>query len=183
MSEDRIWRSSKEIIMDAYERIRKYQSGELLPARTGYAYLDKALLGGFYPQHAVAIGARPGVGKSYLAQKIMSNVMNVNINPQADDYVWLRCEFEMNPEDLMLRSLSKKMGKDIQDILLNEMSEDEVKEMQRCLKEENSSRITYIPKPSTVDELQNGFRVYRSSGPDTRFRRCQKEYRLVDNHV
>ena len=33
--------------MDAYERIRKYQSGELLPARTGYAYLDKALLGGF----------------------------------------------------------------------------------------------------------------------------------------
>lgn len=94
--------------MDAYERIRKYQSGELLPAHTGYAYLDKALLGGFYPQHAVAIGARPGVGKSYLAQKIMSNVMNVNINPQADDYVWLRCEFEMNPEDLMLRSLSKK---------------------------------------------------------------------------
>lgn len=54
--EDRIWRSSKEIIMDAYERIRKYQSGELLPARTGYDYLDKALLGGFYPQHAVAIG-------------------------------------------------------------------------------------------------------------------------------
>lgn len=141
--------------MDAYERIRKYQSGELLPARTGYAYLDKALLGGFYPQHAVAIGARPGVGKSYLAQKIMSNVMNVNINPQADDYVWLRCEFEMNPEDLMLRSLSKKMGKDIQDILLNEMSDEEIKEMQKCLKEENSSRITYIPKPSTVDELQN----------------------------
>ena len=35
MSEDRIWRSSKEIIMDAYERIRKYQSGELLAARTG----------------------------------------------------------------------------------------------------------------------------------------------------
>ena len=32
--------------MDAYERIRKYQSGELLPARTGYAYLDKALLEG-----------------------------------------------------------------------------------------------------------------------------------------
>nr|DAL07828.1 MAG TPA: Helicase, ATPase, REPLICATION [Bacteriophage sp.] len=104
--------------MDAYERIRKYQSGELLPAHTGYTYLDKALLGGFYPQHAVAIGARPGVGKSYLAQKIMSNVMNVNINPQANDYVWLRCEFEMNPEDLMLRSLSKKMGKDIQDILI-----------------------------------------------------------------
>ena len=47
------------------------------------------------------------------------------------------------------------MGKDIQDILLNEMSEDEVKEMRRCLREENSSRITYIPKPSTVDELQN----------------------------
>lgn len=105
MNDNRIWKTSKEIIMDAYERIMKYQSGELLPARTGYPYLDKALLGGFYPQHAIAIGARPGVGKSYLAQKIMNNVMNVNINPQADDYVWLRCEFEMNPEDLVLRSL------------------------------------------------------------------------------
>ena len=35
------------------------------------------------------------------------------------------------------------------------MSDEEIKEMQKCLKEENSSRITYIPKPSTVDELQN----------------------------
>ncbi len=41
MSEDRIWRSSKEIIMDAYERIRKYQSGELLPARTDTLILTR----------------------------------------------------------------------------------------------------------------------------------------------
>lgn len=141
--------------MDAYDRIRKYQSGELLPARTGYSYIDKALLGGFYPQHAVAIGARPGVGKSWLAQRIMANVMNAKLNPQANDYVWLRCEFEMNPEDLILRSLSRKMNEDIEDILLKEMNENELKIMQDCLKSENSARITYIPKPVTVEEFQD----------------------------
>ena len=90
------------------------------------------------------------------------------------------------------------MGKDIQDILLNEMSEDEVKEMQRCLKEENSSRITYIPKPSTVDELKNFlWNEYMPINKDKKMvfvsidhtalvqgsGDAQKKYRLVDNHV
>ena len=67
MNDNRIWKTSKEIIMDAYERIMKYQSGELLPARTGSPYLANAVLGGFYSQHAQVIGARPGVGKTELA--------------------------------------------------------------------------------------------------------------------
>ena len=80
--------------MDAYERIMKYQSGELLPARTGYPYLDKALLGGFYPQHAIAIGARPGVGKSYLAQKIMNNGNNC-------DTLWIAVKNTVSPNDVI----------------------------------------------------------------------------------
>ncbi len=151
---ERIWASSAEIVREAYLQIRKYQSGELMPARTGFDYIDKAMLGGFYPQQSLAIGARPGVGKSWLAQRIMDNVMNPVINPQAMDYAWLRCEFEMNPIDLMLRSLSEKMDKPIEDILLYEQTAEEEKRMKEILRAENSKRITYVPRPASVEDLR-----------------------------
>lgn len=152
--QDRIWRSSKEIVTEAYLQIQRYQSGELRPASTGFDYIDKAMLGGFYPQQSLAIGARSGVGKSWLAQRIMSNVMNPVINPQAKDYAWLRCEFEMNPIDLMLRSISEKMRKPMEDILLYKQTAEEERVMKDILRSENSSRITYVPRPSTVEELR-----------------------------
>lgn len=155
MAEDaRIWRRSSEVITDVYNNIRAYQTGRMRPASTGFTYLDKALLGGLYPQHAIAIGARPGVGKSYLAQMIMGNVMDPKVNPQATDYAWLRCEFEMNPMDIMLRSLSRKMGMDVESLLLRDPDEDTLRRMQEHLREENSSRVTYVPRQVSVDDLR-----------------------------
>lgn len=151
---EKIWASSAEIVKEAFYQIRKYQTGELRPASTGFPYIDKAMLGGFYPQQSLAIGARPGVGKSWLAQRIMDNVMNPIVNPQAMDYAWLRCEFEMNPIDLMLRSLSEKMGKPIEDILLYEQTSAEDEAMKEILRKENSKRITYVPRPASVEQLQ-----------------------------
>lgn len=152
---EKIWKSSGEVITEVYNNIRAYQKGEMRPARTGLSYIDKALLGGFYPQHAVAIGARPGIGKSYLAQVIMENVMDVGLNPRAGNYAWLRCEFEMNPMDIMLRSLSRGMGMDVERILLTDLGEAGLRRMEDILRKENSSRITYIPRPVTVGELRS----------------------------
>lgn len=52
------------------------------------------------------------------------------------------------------------MNKDIEDILLRKMDEEEMLEMQKCLKQENSNRITYIPIPTTVDELKDFYGMY-----------------------
>ena len=113
----RIFKTSKQVMEEAYENILKYRRGELIPAKTGYDYIDEALLGGIFPQHAIAIGARPSVGKSYVAQKILENVMNPMINPQAEDYFLVNCEFEMNPQDLLLRKMSQDMKKRAPEIL------------------------------------------------------------------
>ena len=131
-----------------------YRDGKKRPARTGYPFIDEAMLGGLYPGHAMAIGARPGVGKSYLAQRIMANVMNVDMNPQAKDYVWVRCEFEMNPVDLMLRSISRGTGKDMKDILVGEMTADDMDSLRDVLRGEASNRIYYIDRPTTVDAMR-----------------------------
>lgn len=140
---------------EAYENILKYRRGELIPAKTGYDYIDEALLGGIFPQHAIAIGARPSVGKSYVAQKILENVMNPMINPQAEDYFLVNCEFEMNPQDLLLRRMSQDMKKRAPEILRRQDS-NTVEEMRmfEILQGEIRNNIIYIDAPCTVKEFE-----------------------------
>lgn len=147
-------KSSSFIINEAYEKILSYQNKEFQPASTGYSYIDEALLGGIYPQNAIAIGARPGVGKSFVTQKIVENVMNPAINPQCMDYLLVNCEFEMNPMDLLLRRLSRDLKMPIKDILLNKPTELVEKKIMQVLKSERNQNIVYVPEPTSVKELE-----------------------------
>lgn len=149
----KLLKTSKEIVELAYENILKYQNGVMIPAKTGYPYLDDAMLGGFYPQNAIAIGARPGVGKSYVSQKIMENVMNPEVNPQSLDYLLVNCEFEMNPNDLLLRRLNREMDKPIKDILKKQNPLEQIK-IKEVLHREIKKNILYIPSPCTADEFE-----------------------------
>lgn len=150
-----IWKTSRDVVVGAYEEIMAYRDGRMRPAKTGFKFIDDAMLGGLYPRHAIAIGARPGVGKSYLAQRIMSNVMDTRINPGAVNYAWVRCEFEMNPVDLMLRSISRGTGKDMRDILIGEMSDSDFDSMRSILRGESSKRIFYIDKPTSAETMRD----------------------------
>lgn len=149
-----LFKTSAELMDEAYGQILKYQNREFEPAHTGYEYLDEALLGGFYPQNAIAIGARPGVGKSFVAQKILRNVMDPTINPQAIDYMLVNCEFEMNPMDLLIRRINQETKKPIQRILAEKPNIEEKKIYERILKMEKRQNVIYIPKPITVEELE-----------------------------
>lgn len=152
---EKLFRSSREVMEEAFENIRKYQSGEFIPAKTGYSYMDAALLGGIRPQHAIAIGARPSIGKSYVAQKIIENVMDPFLNPQANDYFLVNCEFEMNPQDLLIRRMSREMHKRATDLLKEQqVSEVEIKQMRRVVSKEIRDNIVYIETPCTPQEME-----------------------------
>ena len=148
-----LFRSSSEVMDEAYENILKYQRKEFQPAKTGYGYLDEALLGGLYPKHVLTIGARPGVGKSYFSQKILKNVMDPILNPQSIDYVLVNCEFEMNPMDLLMRRFNQETGKSMQRILGERMNSVEEKKFQQILGSEKRNNIAYVTQPLTVEEL------------------------------
>lgn len=147
-----IFKTSKELIEEAYYQIQKYQKKEFIPAKTGYSYLDEAMMGGAFPQNAIAIGARPGVGKSYVGQIITGNLLNPLINPQASDYLLVNCEFEMNPMDLVTRVLSRKMGKPIRHFYDTPTSVEETK-IKEILEQEKRNNIVYIPKPCSVADF------------------------------
>lgn len=150
-----LFKTSKEMVEEAYSNIIKYQRHEFVPAKTGYKYLDDALLGGLYPQNVITIGARPGVGKSFVAQKIMENVMNPMTNPQSRDYLLVNCEFEMTPMDLLNRRISRGINKSISKFLLNAPTSVEADKIRRILEEEMKSNIIYIPEPITVSEFRD----------------------------
>lgn len=152
-AEEEIFSSSNKITRSACELIRKYQSGELLPARTGYDYLDRACMGGLYPQNVIAIGGRSGTGKSFFLQKVMDSVMDVRINPQAKDYMYIRCEFEMNPMDLIVRMIADRLGKTVEDVLTKKQTASEEAVAQNIINKFDDPRIVYVPFPVTADKL------------------------------
>lgn len=153
-----IFCSSRNIVSSAVELIRQYQSGELLPARTGYNYLDRVCMGGLYPKDIVAIGGRSGSGKSYFMQQILDAVMDKRINPQADDYVLVRCEFEMTPKDLIVRQIANKLGRQIEDVLTKELTGADLEIANNVINSFDDSRIFYVPFPVSIEEFSRNFR-------------------------
>jgi hypothetical protein len=95
-----------------------------------------------------------GEGKSYVAQKIMENVMNPYINPQASEYFLVNCEFEMNPVDLLLRRINRETGRSIRDILLKKQTKLEDAKIAEILQKETNPNIVYIPQPCSAQEFE-----------------------------
>lgn len=153
-----IFCSSRKIVSSAVELIRQYQSGELLPARTGYNYLDRVCMGGLYPKDIIAIGGRSGSGKSYFMQQILDAVMDKRINPQADDYLLVRCEFEMTPKDLIVRQIANKLGRQIEDVLTKELTGGDLEIANGVIKSFDDDRIFYVPFPVGIEEFSRNFR-------------------------
>lgn len=149
-----LFRTSKEVMEEAYSNIIKYQTHEFIPAKTGYQYIDDAMLGGLYPRNVMAIGARPGVGKSYVTQKITEYIMDVTKNPQAGDYLLVNCEFEMPAMDLLTRRITREMGKSARSLLTEEPTSLEAEKIREIVNKEEKDNVIYILEPITVDEFR-----------------------------
>lgn len=153
-------KSSREFITPAYNEIRSFQRKEKVPAKTGYDYIDKLLLGGLYPETVMIIGGRPGGGKSYFAKKIEDTIMDLQINPRSANYVFLNCEFEMTARSILLRRLKEKTGRRMTDILLTEPTDYELKEIHDTCLLECDPRVSYISEPVDVPTLDRNIESY-----------------------
>ncbi|MCB1711178.1 MAG: hypothetical protein KDH96_01470 [Candidatus Riesia sp.] len=114
----------KEVAKESFQTLKKYQSGELLPIVTGRPWLDD-VFGGLLPQDIVVIAGASGGGKSFELQRIKNFIMEVDNNPQAEEFVWLEHSLEMRLLSNMIRDLNKKLDKPKRDILTKEFTEEE----------------------------------------------------------
>lgn len=150
----RIFRTSESIVLETLDDLKRYQTGDILPVKTCYGYINKLLLGGIRPQQCIAICGRSGTGKSYAAQKILESILDTRLNPQADDYMLLRCEFEMNPMDLLLRRISRELDRPMADIIGRVQTASDEAKIRAIVEKEIKHNIVYIPAPCSVEELR-----------------------------
>jgi replicative DNA helicase len=105
-------------------QLKKYQSGELVPVRTGREWLDD-IFGGLIPMDIVTIAGMSGGGKSFELQRIKNFVMNKENNPNAEKYIWLSNSLEMKIISNIIRDLNISLKKSKKKILTEEFTEDE----------------------------------------------------------
>lgn len=158
--------SAKSLVDSAVQRLADFQSGKLEVIKTGISHLDEMLIGGLRPGDVITIGARPGVGKSYLLQQIESGVMDKELNTQSDDYVLLKCNYEMPIMRLLTRKIAYKTKKSYKSVLLNAPDKAEKQVYKEVCDEERDERKYYINNPLTAEEFERSISDFLTQHAD-----------------
>ena len=132
--------------------LKKYQSGLITTLKTGRPHID-ATLTGLLPGDIVVIGGASGAGKTFELQTIRENVMDVKVNPDCKDFLFLDYSFEMKLFNVILRGLHKHLKKSKKDILLREFSDYEQGLAKRYLETLNDDRYYIEENPLTPKEF------------------------------
>lgn len=148
----------KKLAKKAAQEIKRYQAGEKHVVKTGRPWLDDIfpVINGT----VITIAAGSGVGKSTELQKVIKNVLNKNLNPEADEYAVLNISLEMKMLSLVLRGLSEATGKKKKDVLLEDFSEKE-RELARLYLESLMDDRQYVSQvPTTPKQFYDGCRDF-----------------------
>lgn len=113
-----------ELTDQSLRELNSIQEGKKLLVKTGFPMIDDHL-NGLLPSDIVVLSGLSGHGKSETLSRLRDNIMNVDINPEAKDYIWANFNLEVRSFNVTLRSLNRKLGKKKQDILYNKFTEDE----------------------------------------------------------
>lgn len=119
-------RPLKEVAEKAFGTLKKYQDGDLNPVITQRPWLDN-VFGGLIPGDIVTVAGQSGGGKSFELQRIKNSVMNIEVNPEANDFVWLDNAWEMRFISNILRDLNQKLHKSKKSVLTENFTEEERK--------------------------------------------------------
>lgn len=113
-----------ELTDESLRELNSIQEGKKLLVKTGFPMIDDHL-NGLLPSDIVVLSGLSGHGKSETLSRLRDNIMNVEINPEAVDYIWANFNLEVRSFNVTLRSLNRKLGKKKQDILYNKFTEEE----------------------------------------------------------
>jgi replicative DNA helicase len=154
----------KKVAKKAFEEIKQYQKGEKKVIKTGRPYIDDAfpLVNG----SVITIAASSGIGKSYELATILDNIMNVNLNPDAGNYISLNISLEMKVLSHVLRGLNKAVGKSKKKILLEEFTEEEKALSNAYYKQMMDDRFFISQVPTTPQKYVAACREFLTEHSD-----------------
>lgn len=145
-------KDSEALIEEASSLIHKYQTGELSPIKFSKDFINKSLLGGLFPGNVIGIAGSSGHGKSTLLQDMEDDIFNKELNPDSDNYILLRNNYEMSVFKLYLREVKKGIDKKIADILGSPYTKQEQEVVDNIKVKESNPRVKYFENPQSPDE-------------------------------
>jgi len=151
---------STEVIEQAANELRQYETGEIKPIKTRYDHLNENTYGGILPGTITVIAGTSGTGKSFVAQELEEDFLNPDLNPGAEEHILLRCNWEMIFRSLLVRSIRKQMPLTLKDIYYKEKSEAERQVIEQVIAREQSKNIYYFSQPVTPEEFEKDVRAF-----------------------
>lgn len=131
-------KSTKELSKEAFTELKKFQVGDRRLIKTGRPFIDNHL-GGLLPSSLWLHSAPSGVGKTTELMRVINNIFDENLNPDAKDFVSLEYSGEMRFLDLIVREAHKMLKKKKSEVLTQEFSSEEkelIKQYYNALQEE-----------------------------------------------
>lgn len=154
---DKLLEQNNQSIDDAVKTIYDLQTGKITPIAVSYGFLNELCLGkGILSNLIISILARPGQGKTFVAQILRNDLLadkdkNIGI---------LYFNWEMPWFSLLLIELKKKLKKSFKDILGNKPTPEELKEMKSVADTLRDSRFTSVDISLSPDEFDYVCRKY-----------------------
>ena len=149
----------KEYTKEAFVEIGKLQRGEKLLPKTGFDFIDSHL-GCMLPGDVALLSSPSGTGKTTVAQKIKKNILDKEINPEADKYVYVDYSLEMKVFNLLMRASSELLKKKKSEILFNEFTEEEQVKIKEYYETLNDDRQFLSQVPPTPQEFYDEAREF-----------------------
>ena len=133
---------------EGFKELKKYQDGNNLILKTGYEEVD-CHIGGMLPGDCLILAGSPSSGKSETLYRMTDNVMNKEVNPNAEEFVSLEYSLEMKMLKKLLRATHRITGKRKSDILFEPFNEDEALKVKEYYENLQDDRRYVVQEPVT----------------------------------
>jgi replicative DNA helicase len=141
-------RPYRQAALEALTEIKSYQDRLKLMINSGYEFLD-----GLTPGSIITLAGASFTGKTILMEDIKSNIMNIEYNAKADNFVWLSNSLEMTNLMTTLRELSIRLGKPKKEIMVTHFTQEERAKIVEYMKAKADERFFLNEDPMTADDF------------------------------
>lgn len=144
-------------IDDAIRAITRLQNKKMIPIAVSYGFLNELCLGaGILPNLIISLLARPGQGKTYMAQTIRKDLLS----DKSKNIGILYFNWEMPWFSLLLIELKKKLRKSFKDILGTKPTTEEKIQMKEVADALRDDRFTSVDISLDAKEFEYVCRKY-----------------------
>jgi hypothetical protein len=154
---DRLLKQDNSGVKEAFETLYDLQTGQTKPIEVSYDFINELCLGkGLMSNLIISILARPGQGKTYIAQTLRKDLLkDKDANIGIAYFNW-----EMPWFSIVLIELKKKLKRSFKEILGQAPSEEDKKVMREVANELRDKRFTSIDVALSPEEFDYVCRKY-----------------------